>query len=733
MLSCRTLFFKSFLGILALPICMKAQELEERAFSLYSEQETSSLFRDLSLISKIDKKIHDELPFFYNYSFVGGYFNMPSARMAKSGNIAIGAAIVPPYQNYGVNFQVFDHIELSANYRIFHGVLEGNFGHEGFGDDAERIGNAKIGLLVPEDGFSHLPFIAVGAEDFIGTKRFNSQYAVVTQQWLSWNLEATLGWSKGRIKGLFGGIGWSPFRKTSLAYLKNLSLIAEYDATNYKRHRHEHPKGRHVRSRVNAGVSYLLWDTLQLSISSVRGEKIAGSASLRYPLGTSKGFFPKIDDPMTYLSPVDTQPLGIYRPEKEFIHELAYAFGDQGLDLYTAYLSSDPEGKKHLWLKVVNNRYREENIVRARLQHILGALTPSSIETVTVVVEADALACQSYRFRTQDLNSYRLGIMGSFELETLAPRIDAVSAPAKEESSLIFHRRKKIWSFTLRPRVLTFFGSAKGKFKFNIGLTASPEGYLFDQFYYKFQFAYQIKSNMTSLGSTDRLNPSQLPNVRTDTLRYYQTNTVAMEQGFLQKGWNLGKGWFYRLAGGYFEPAYGGVATEVLYYPVNSNWAVGVEAATVLKRRYKGFAFTHKIRKLRGREVTHVGFVGFQYFLDLYYDFKPLQLDFKISAGQFLAKDKGVSIEVGRYFQSGLRFSLWTTVTNGHDKVNGKIYYDKGFSFLIPLDMFLKQSSRNWIGYAMSAWLRDVGARADTGKPLYQTLYDERFNTWSRK
>jgi hypothetical protein len=75
-----------------------------------------------------------------------------------------------------------------------------------------------------------------------------------------------------------------------------------------------------------------------------------------------------------------------------------------------------------------------------------------------------------------------------------------------------------------------------------------------------------------------------------------------------------------------------------------------------------------------------------------------------------------------------MRFALWRTVTNGDDHVNGKIYFDKGFSFLIPLDIFLKQSSLSYVGYAMSAWLRDVGARAATGKRLYWTLEETRYN-----
>ncbi|HSX12259.1 MAG TPA: YjbH domain-containing protein, partial [Rhabdochlamydiaceae bacterium] len=121
-------------------------------------------------------------------------------------------------------------------------------------------------------------------------------------------------------------------------------------------------------------------------------------------------------------------------------------------------------------------------------------------------------------------------------------------------------------------------------------------------------------------------------------------------------------------------------------------------------------------------------YIGLQYFLDLYYLFKPLQLDIKVKVGQFLARDLGVRVEVMRYFPSGLRFSLWATVTNGGDHINGRTYFDKGFSFCIPFDFFLKQSSRQFITYSMSAWLRDVGAIAETGNRLYDLLYEERFD-----
>ena len=49
-----------------------------------------SLFEDLATVEKINQQINDALPFYYNYSLIGGYFNMPSARMPKEGMYAIG-------------------------------------------------------------------------------------------------------------------------------------------------------------------------------------------------------------------------------------------------------------------------------------------------------------------------------------------------------------------------------------------------------------------------------------------------------------------------------------------------------------------------------------------------------------------------------------------------------------------------------------------------------------------
>lgn len=698
-------------------------------FSFCFSNDCGSLFRDLALVEEINCELKDELPFFYNFSFVGGYFNMPSARFPKSGDLAFGASSVSPYWIYGANFAVFDRIELSANYRVYHGIKEGNFGKEGFGDDADRIGNVKFGLLVPEDGFPFLPSIAYGLDDVVGTKRFSAQYFVLTKQWKNLGLEFSIGYGTGRIKGVFGGAAWTPFRCTNAFLLKNLTVLAEYDANDYKKHRHEHPQGRSVSSRFNGGLAYILGDTLQLSVGSVRGEKWGGSASIRFPLGTTEGLLPKVEDPCFYTTPIDLEPIGLVRPEREFVCDLACKFADQGLDLYEAYFFGGCNSEKQLYLQVVNNRYREESVVRERIQDLLSSFIPENICGVKVVIEAEGVESHSYYFRTSDLDGYRKCCICNWELETLSPMKEVGCHLDPYDARILFQRTREIWTLTVRPRVISFFGSTTGKFKYSLGMLASFEGFIPAGMIYRLQTSYSVYSSVHGLLNRDRLNPSKLPHVRTDAVKYYQEGRVRLEELFIQRSWNMGRGWFSRISAGYFEPAYGGAAAEVLRYPVQSSWAYGASAATVWKREYSGLGFTTKIPRFnsKGEEVKE-HFIGIQYFFNLHYDFKPLDLLFELKVGQFLAKDKGARIQVTRYFPSGLQFSLWMTATNGRDKVNGRNYFDKGFAFHIPFDIFLKKSSRTFVTYAMSAWLRDVGAISATGKPLFPTLYEERYD-----
>lgn len=688
--------------------------------------EENTLLADLAIVREIDQKNNFELPLIMNYQVQGGYFTMPSARMAHVGNVGLGFASVEPYYIYSANLQYFDHWEVTACYWVFRGITEWNFGHLGYGDDADRTANLKYTILRETDGYPFLPELAAGVNDFVGTKRFWSYYFAATKSIKSLNLEMTLGWGNGRIRGLFGGVAWSPFAKWN-NFLRGISFIAEYDANDYRNHPDEHPEGRQVDSRINYGVQYQLSDILRGTVSSLRGKELAGSISINYNLGDSKGFFPKYYDPLPYTAPIDREPIGHLRSEKQLSQELAHSFQEQGLDLYTVLLTTDSSGGDALWMKIINDRYRTENVVRGRIEHVLGSIVPANISTVTVVLEAEGVTVQEYQYRTNDLVLFSKEKMGSYELHTLSPMENVGSIPNEYESTILYHRNKSIWTLTFRPRLQTYFGSAEGKFKYDFGFILSPEGYIFDKIYYDLQLSYILKSNTGNIKDRDTLNPSQLINVRSDTICYWQSNSFHVDHAYVQTSWNLGNGWFTRAALGYFEIAYGGYALEALYYPANSFWAVGVDFANVWKRSYHGLGFQTQVRRLEGNEAVKEHFVGLQYFLDFYYDYKPLNLDFKFSFGQFLAKDKGLKIEMRRTFESGMQIGLWYAFTTGKDTVNGDRYHDKGIAISLPLDMFMNKSSRSEVGYSIAAWLRDVAAVSDTGKPLYPVLYSERY------
>lgn len=693
--------------------------------ALFSDS-TDSLFSDLLIVEYWNQKLNERLPVTYNHLLQGGYFNMPSARMGQEGEIGVGYSSVPPYRNYNLRMQLIDRLEVTGNYRIFRGVDDPILSPMGFGDLSDKGANIKLALFHPEDSDYRLPGLAIGYEDFMGTKNFTARYIVLTQVVLKHNLEFSLGYGDHRYRGFFGGFSWMPCRQSPYPYFRGISFAAEYDATPYKDPTVEkHPKGRKTRFPINFGVKYRLWDQIDFSLSYVRGKALAFSASAFYNFGMTKGLMPKINDPMPYSAPINVEPISWRRPEDVFIQEIAYAMSEQGFDLQEALIGQDPCKGTTLRLRIWNPIYYLECTVRSRLNSLLAALVPLNIDQVIVVIDAEGLPVQQYRYNMEFVRLFFANKMGPYELKVLTP-LQEVTFPCPG-ANVLFMKKRDWLNIELYPKTHSFFGSSRGKFKYALGATLSLNGFLKHEVYYSINLGWIAFSDMDHLSGIDRLNPSQLLNVRTDIVKYYRQRGVTVDEAYLQKNWNWGKGYFSRVALGYFEEEYGGLATEFLYYPVESAWAAGFEGAVFKKRTFRGIGFTGRIRQMRGHvPVYHKHFTGSQFFVNFYYDWVNARLDFKTKIGKFLANDVGARFELTRYFPSGLRVTLWLTYTNGNDKINGSIYYDKGIYLSMPLDIFYTHTDRSRWGYGMSAWLRDVGVIAETGKPLYNMIREQR-------
>ena len=684
--------------------------------------------RDLMIVEWVNEKVYDRFPVTWDYLFQGGYFIMPSARMGCPGEIGFGYSQMPPYRSYNARCQLLDRLEITGNYRIFDGIPDPLLSAHGFGDMSDKGANFKFAILHPEDSNYELPGLAFGLEDFHGTRSFRTQYLVFTKVFIERNLEVSLGYGQERIKGFFGGAIWMPWRKScNYPWLDGLSLVAEYDATDYKNPKFEkHPKGRHVNTPINVGLKYRYDNFLDLSVSTLRGEKLAWSASAVYNFGTTQGFLPKLDDTLPYRAPINTEPIGWLRPEEVVAQDFHYAFCDQDILLLKTQLFTNECGAKVLRLTIYNDKYRLESELRCRLNNVLAAISPRNIDEIIIVVTADeAFPIQEYHYNRDFLDYFAEQEIGEYELDVVTLTCEA-KEPNPLNTTVLFKRDRELYNLILLPKTHTLFGSSRGKFKYALGLNFGSNGFLFEDVYYSIVLGKIFFSNLDDVADLDMLNPSQIINVHTDVIRYYQQRGFTLDEGYVQKTWNVGCGWYARTSAGYYEQEYGGLAGQILYYPVNSCWAIGFEYDSLYKRKYKGLGFTETVRKLNRFTPTFRRFKGSQYFLDIYYDFEPANMAFQLSLGKFLANDHGGRLLVSRYFSSGLRIGFWYTLTNAHDIINGQTYHDKGFEFSMPLDIFFKHSSRDKWGYSMSAWLRDSGFRCETGEELYYMINDMR-------
>jgi hypothetical protein len=708
--------FLLFIFIFSLPVLYAAQTLEELAYALEA-------------VALIDKKINERFPLTFNHLFTTGYFVTHSARMTEAGSLGLGVAYAPPYFNWNGRIQPLSHLELSANYRIFLNYEDPLLGPHGFGNYADRGANFKFAFFSPDESLYILPGIAFGIDDFMGSKKFTTYYLVMTKVFREWGLEVSGGWgaglyTKGPSRGFFAGFSWFPFWQCTPSLFRGVGFSAEYDPINYRKD--PHPEGHVSKTPINFGIKYSIGNVFEFSTGYLRGKELAINGSLRYSWGSICGFLPKINDPLPYVSPVNINPLGCRRNLEDTLQQLDEALKEQGFRLLKGMIYEPNElGGYQLWLKVINCCYRQERIVRLRLESLLAAFTPINISQVIIILESEGLPCQQYCFDRRLLERYLCHTISPYEFDILSPRENVSPHPCQAKN--VFYRQNKRWCGRISPRLETFFGSAKGKFKYDFGFKGWSEGFLPGDILYELQLSYTLLSTIEKLNDFDFIHPSQLLHVATDYIRYRQKNSFYCDALYLQKNHNFGKGLFGRISGGYFQVNYAGVAGELLWYPAQSCLAFGLEGAVVKKRQYDGLGFQSKLRKFQGRTPVFVPYFTLQqYFLSLYLDFPAFYFFTKLSVGQFLARDKGFRAEVTRYFENGLRLTGWMTFTNGADVMHGERYFDRGISLELPLDLFFKRSSRRVWNYGMAAWLRDAGYATSTGRGLFNIVNRER-------
>jgi hypothetical protein len=157
------------------------------------------------------------------------------------------------------------------------------------------------------------------------------------------------------------------------------------------------------------------------------------------------------------------------------------------------------------------------------------------------------------------------------------------------------------------------------------------------------------------------------------------------------------------VSAGIFEEMYNGIGFEYLYFNQEINYAFGFEVFDVTKRDYRMRFGTLNYKNI----TTSANFY--------YRNYRVVPFDAKISYGEYLAGDEGVTFEFSRSFLNGTKFGVFASFTDVSATQFGEGTFDKGIFFNIPV-------YGNFINYSWRPLTKDPGAKLNRKHTLHDLL-----------
>ncbi|MDT3337493.1 YjbH domain-containing protein [Shewanella sp. SP1S1-7] len=268
-------------------------------------------------------------------------------------------------------------------------------------------------------------------------------------------------------------------------------------------------------------------------------------------------------------------------------------------------------------------------------------------------------------------------------------------------------------SFNVVPSMVQSFGGNEGFYMFNIGLTGSANYRFTDNFEFGSTIYLNLYDNYDKFVYEIPSDGTQLKRVRTLIRQYVHDNPVRINN--LQLTWmdNLSDNISYQAYGGYLEMMYGGVGTEFLYRPLNSQWAFGFDINYAKQRdpdSVLGFFSDEHQYDPQTNQTYRVQTGVVTGHATAYYqpEWFPNTL-LTVSAGQYLTEDKGVTVSFSKQFDSGVIVGAFATKTDLSAEEYGEGSFTKGFYISIPFDLMTIKSTHSRAMLAWSPLTRDGG------------------------
>lgn len=618
----------------------------------------------------------------FNNHGVVGLINTPTARFYDESSYGFTLYDGTPDQKFTMTSYPYDWLEASFFYTNIQGTPYPGYEWQDYKDKGF---NFKVRLR-EESGA--LPAVAIGINDIAGTGYYSSEYIVGSYGLGNLDMHFGVGWGnlngKEDIKNpltflhdsfserpttgdtistggtfepgrYFSGETMSPF--FGLAYAFNDKFLLKFERDTTKTDSimpYENPK-----SDFSFGIDFNANRNWTIGLSAERNNYL----SLRFSYKRGKEQVPKYE--------YEKIERNSYDDEYTFFRR---SLEQNGISINEMFETKD---RKIVGLEIGGISHPSIDIVE---EIIMSARNDSGLEQDVVanykIGNLDATAIQNYDQNFQDA------------------------------SRQIFSKYKgRKWWTNNRLNIRPFIGAREAFLKIAV-LAENDFEYAFtDSFIFTSNIKYSLWDNFDDL--TIPPPDSDVPRVRSDVKDYLRNFNSGPIIGRAQFDYyltskNLEKSHFMFTAG-LLEEMFAGYGFEYLYFDPDKPWAAGFEIFDVTKRDYElQFGLTDY-----QNTVAHANFY--------YRNYDLIPFDAQISAGEYLAGDKGITFQLSRSYLNGMQFGVFATFTDVSREEFGEGSFDKGIFFNIPI-------YKNLASYSWRPLTKDPGQKIIRKNNLHDLL-----------
>ena len=690
-----------------------------------------------------------------------GLLQTPSARFARDGQLTAGFNRVRPYDRYFVTLQAMPWLETTLRYtsvsnRLYSPVPDFS------GDQTYKDRGFDIKLKLFDEGRIR-PALAIGARDFIGTGLFSSEYIVASKNFgpldasfgVAWGNLGTRGhirnplavvfpsfenrepftagggtfnnvYFRGPRVGFFGGIQYA-------TPIRGLTLKVEYDSNSYQQEALSNPQP--VKTPFNAGLDYRILPWLNATASLQRGNQfgLTLTATTNFHRATVP---PKFDPPGAPIG-LDAQPIpdggGQPLDSKKFVpgvigapaqprggvlaisptdsvipaagpldKRITKALAIQGTALYSANLKGDTAE-----LFVAQTRFYNAATGVGRIARAAFSVLPPEFEYVKIVLVENGVETIAVKVPRAGLIE-AVDVQRGPAVDKLLKEVEITNPPLsleKAEVKGMVNTVYPLFLYSIRPGLKTTIGRPEQFILYQAYIALNGGILLGRGWDASGQFTLNVSNNFDKLKVQ---SDSQLPRVRSDIAEYLRQGTTAISHLQMDYSFNIAPSLYGHVYGGYLEEMFAGFGGELLYRPALQNWAIGAELSYVGQRNFNQMFGLQDYRVLTG-------------YVTGYLAFPEPRIDASVRVGRYLAKDFGVTFDVSRTFESGVRVGAFATFTDVSAEEFGEGRFDKGIYMILPLNLIYNRNTRAAIGVAYRPLIRDGGQQLVIRQPLIAT------------